>query len=173
MRDEPGLSLTPYGYARNASAREHIARDLAADVVALLQSEAEIERRSEAGETIGRDPVRPGHLAVLVRTNQHAALIRDALDEAGVPAVINGAGSVFGTEPARDWLRLLEALERPASAARARSAALTAFLGWDARAPGRRRGRRPGVGGRAPAAARLGAGAAPARAWRRCSRRSR
>ncbi len=133
MRDEPGLSLTQYGYARNASAREHVARDVAADVVSLLQSGAEVERRSETGETICYEPARPGHLAVLVRTNKHAAQIRDALDDADVPAVINGAGSVFGTEPARDWLRLLEALERPASAPRARSAALTVFLGWDAR----------------------------------------
>jgi len=39
-------------------------------------------------------------------------LIREALEAAGIPAVINGAGSVFGTETARDWLRLLEALER-------------------------------------------------------------
>jgi exodeoxyribonuclease V beta subunit len=132
LRDEPDLSLTQYGYARNASARQHIACDLAADVVALLQSGAEVERRSQAGETTGRETVAPGHLAVLVRTNRHAAQIRDALDAADVPAVINGAGSVFGTEPARDWLRLLEALERPAAAGRARSAALTAFLGWDA-----------------------------------------
>ena len=41
--------------------------------------------------------------------------MRDALDALDVPAVINGAGSVFGTRPARDWLRLLEAIERPAS----------------------------------------------------------
>ena len=50
---------------------------------------------------------------MLVRTNRNAALVRDALDEVDIPAVINGAGSVFGTAPARDWLRLLEALERP------------------------------------------------------------
>ena len=71
---------------------------------------------------------------MLVRTNRQAALIRDALEEAGVPAVINGAGSVFGTDAAREWLRLLEALERPASITRAHSAALTCFLGWSARA---------------------------------------
>ena len=46
--------------------------------------------------------------------------------------MINGAGSVFETEPAREWLRLLEAIERPASAARAHSAALTCFFGWTA-----------------------------------------
>jgi exodeoxyribonuclease V beta subunit len=67
-----------------------------------------------------------------VRTHRNAALVRDALDAAGIPAVINGAGSVFGTVPARDWLRVLEAIERPASTTRARSAALTPFLGWTA-----------------------------------------
>ncbi len=74
--------------------------------------------------------VRPGHLAVLVRTNREASLVRDALAEVGVPAVINGAGSVFGTRAADDWLRLLRAIERPASATLAASAALTVFLGW-------------------------------------------
>ena len=40
--------------------------------------------------------------------------VRDALDDVGIPSVINGAGSVFSTPAAREWLRLLEALERPA-----------------------------------------------------------
>jgi exodeoxyribonuclease V beta subunit len=117
------IKTTPRGYASTGPAREFIAEDLAADVVRLLNSGAEIE---------GTGPIRPGHVAVLVQTNRTAALIRDALDEAGVPAVINGAGSVFGTEPARHWLRLLEALERPTSPARAHAAALTPFLGWGA-----------------------------------------
>ena len=81
---------------------------------------------------LGHEPVRPGHVAVLVRTHRQAALVRDALDAVEIPAVINGAGSVFGSEPARDWLRLLEAIERPSAPARARAAALTPFLGWDA-----------------------------------------
>jgi exodeoxyribonuclease V beta subunit len=76
--------------------------------------------------------VRPGHLAVLVPTNRNAALVRTALEDAGVPAVINGAGSVFGTPAGREWLRLLEAIERPASPARARAATLTCFFGWSA-----------------------------------------
>ncbi len=115
-RDEPSVRTTPRGYASVGSARDHIATDLAADIVALLSSGA----------------VRPGHVAVLVQTNRTAALIRDALDAVDVPAVINGAGSVFGTDPARDWLRLLEALERPTSLPRAHAAALTPFLGWSA-----------------------------------------
>src|SRR5581483_10713326 len=101
-------------------------------VVELLASGARIERRSQSGESLGSAPVRPGDIAVLVPTNRQAAQIRAALEEASVPAVINGAGSVFETEPAREWLRLLEAIERPASVARAHSAALTCFFGWTA-----------------------------------------
>ncbi|MGI8594934.1 MAG: UvrD-helicase domain-containing protein, partial [Solirubrobacteraceae bacterium] len=130
QRDEPSVTLTRTGYASNGSAREHIAKDLAADLVELLSSGAEIERRSQIGESLGRERVRPGHVAVLVRTNRNAALIREALDDVRIPAVINGAGSVFATPPAREWLRLLEAIERPTSPTRAHSAALTCFFGW-------------------------------------------
>jgi len=131
-RDEPGIALTNKGFATLDSAREHVAQDVAADLVTLLSSEAEIERRSEGGAPLTRERVGPGHVAVLVPTNRSAARIRDALDAVGIPAVINGAGSVFGTPSAREWLRLLEAIERPASLTRARSAALTCFLGWSA-----------------------------------------
>ncbi len=129
-RDEPSITLTRTGCASNTSAREHIAKDVAADLVELLSSGAEIERRSEDGEHVEREGVRPGHIAVLVPTNRNAALIREALDDVRIPAVINGAGSVFATPPAREWLRLLEAIERPTSPPRAHSAALTCFFGW-------------------------------------------
>ena len=123
-RDERTITRTRAGYASNASVREHVAKDLAADLVRLLESGAEIDTRA------GRRAVCPGDVAVLVRTHRNAALVRDALEAVGVPAVINGAGSVFGTDAARDWLRLLEAIERPSATARARAAALTPFLGW-------------------------------------------
>jgi exodeoxyribonuclease V beta subunit len=122
MRESRDLALTPRGFAKKDSAQQLIADDLAGDVVALLSAQARIDE----------EVVCPGHLAVLVRTNWQAAMVRQALDDAGVPAVINGAGSVFGTEIAREWLRLIEALERPASLTRAHSAALTCFLGWSA-----------------------------------------
>jgi exodeoxyribonuclease V beta subunit len=129
-RDEPGIALTAKGFANLGSAREHVAKDVAADLVEVLSSKAVIERRSEDGATLARERVGPGHVAVLVPTNRSAAWIRDALDAVGIPAVINGAGSVFGTPAAREWLRLLEAIERPASVTRARAAALTCFFGW-------------------------------------------
>jgi exodeoxyribonuclease V beta subunit len=129
-RSEPSIAVTRGGFAGNATTRAHIAEDLAADLVALLNSSATIEIRGDDGTPLRREPIRPGHVAVLVRTHRNAALVRDALEAVKVPAVINGAGSVFGTRSARDWLALLEAIERPAASPRARAAALTPFVGW-------------------------------------------
>jgi exodeoxyribonuclease V beta subunit len=125
-RSDGAVKLTPSGYASAPDARRLVAADLAADVVRLLSSGARVAARG------GDEPIRPAHVAVLVRVNRHAAEVRDALEAAGVPAVINGAGSVFATPAAREWLRLLQALERPTSPGRAASAALTGFLGWSA-----------------------------------------
>jgi exodeoxyribonuclease V beta subunit len=112
--------------------RQLIARDLAADVVGLLSARPELITRRRDGTEAERTELHSGHIAVLVRANAQAVLVRDALHAAGVPAVIGGAGSVFGTKPAVEWLRLLEALERPTARDRASLAALTSFVGWSA-----------------------------------------
>ncbi|MDP9378021.1 MAG: UvrD-helicase domain-containing protein [Actinomycetota bacterium] len=122
-RQALGFRLTQGGCANLEDARTHVAADVARDIVRLLHSRA---RLAEGGE------IEPGHIAVLVRRNAFAELVQHELREAGVPAVINGACSVFATPAADQWLRLLEALERPATQARVRSAALTGFLGWNA-----------------------------------------
>ncbi|MBW3664206.1 MAG: UvrD-helicase domain-containing protein [Actinobacteria bacterium] len=111
-------------------ARNHIADDVADDIVTLLSSDAHIVDRDADG-TERRDRVAPGDVAVLVRSNDEAARVHAALVAAGVPAIINGVGSVFETAAASDWLRLLEAIERPASGARVRALALSAFVGWN------------------------------------------
>ncbi|HTU29713.1 MAG TPA: UvrD-helicase domain-containing protein [Solirubrobacteraceae bacterium] len=121
-RSDSGVELTAKGFAAKPSARELIAADVAADIATLLGSDA----------TAAGRPIHPGDIAVLVRNHVQAGIVRESLEAAGVPAVINGAGSVFGTDAARHWLRLVEALERPASLARAHSAALTDFVGWSA-----------------------------------------
>jgi exodeoxyribonuclease V beta subunit len=119
-REDTGV--TRGGAARKPEAAELIAEDLAHDVVSLLRSDATITDR----------PVAPRDVAVLVRSHFEASQIHDALTAVGVPAVINGAGSVFEAPAAREWLRLLEALERPSSPVRAHGVALTCFLGWTA-----------------------------------------
>lgn len=107
-----------------AAARQHIAADAAAQAAELLSRGATITRD-------GRDhPVTAGDLAVLVRTNAEAVQVHRALREVRVPAIINGVGSVFDTAAATEWQQLLQALEQPTNGSRARTAALTSFLGW-------------------------------------------
>ena len=113
-----GLACSGRGLVLTPKARALVARDVAADVTALLSS----------GATTAGDPLRPGDVAVLVRTNDQGTVMRDALAAVGVPAVLSGTASVFGTPAAREWLTLLHALEQPRPI-RIRDAALTCFLG--------------------------------------------
>ena len=130
--DRAQVAKSPNGYAPAGDARQLIARDLAADVRAYLADEARIVDTKPDGSTV-ESPVGPGDVAVLVRANSHASTVREALLRAGVPAVVAGGGSVFGTEPAVDWERLLAAIDKPSSRSAVAAAALTRFIGWDAR----------------------------------------
>ena len=105
--------------SRWTRAREHIARDLAADVKALLASEATYDGR----------PVRAGDIAVIVEAHRDARVCRDALADAGIPAVYTGDTDVFASAAAPDWLRLLEAFEQPHRSGLVRAAATTMFFG--------------------------------------------
>jgi exodeoxyribonuclease V beta subunit len=108
------------GQVRAPDARAHIAADCAGDIAALLASAA----------TWDGEPIAARHVAVLVGEWSHAELVRAALAERGIPAVVGG-GTKLLTSPAGDeWLTLLEALEQPHRSGRVRAAALTSFLGY-------------------------------------------
>jgi exodeoxyribonuclease V beta subunit len=113
-----------------ARVRDLIARDVAADIVRLLTARACLLERDRDGRAVASTTLDPRHIAVLVRTNAESVLVQEALRTVGVPAVIGGVDSVFGTPAADDWQRLLEALERPTSTSRIRALALTSWIGW-------------------------------------------
>lgn len=104
---------------RVGGVREKVAADLAADIAALLASDATFEGR----------PIEARDVAVLAHTSRQLQLAQTALRELGVPAVVAGGGSVFRTPAATDWLTVLEAMEQPHRSARVRAAALTPFVG--------------------------------------------
>ena len=106
--------------------RPFVAADVAADIVDVLCSDA---RLTVDGE---KRPVEPADVAVLVQRNEDGVTVRDALAAIDVPVVLLGTISVFQSAAARDWLRLLTALEQPNRPGLARAAALTDFVGWSA-----------------------------------------
>ncbi len=111
------------GYPAMPALRDKVARDVAAGVVRLLSSGAELSVDGDPR------PVRPGDIAVLVRKHVQVPFVQAALEAAGVPCVVSTSTSVFATQSARDWLWLLQAIEQPHRAARVRLAALTPLIG--------------------------------------------
>ena len=99
--------------------REHVAKDLARDVRALLASDA----------TFCGTSLLPRDVAILCRTGAQCDIVAEALAQDGIRSVVSGSGSVFRTEAAQSWLTLLEAMEQPHRTDRVRAAALTPFLG--------------------------------------------
>jgi exodeoxyribonuclease V beta subunit len=108
-------------------ARPYVARDVAADVVTLLSSGAEIVERDGR-----RRPIEAADVAVLVHRNDDGAAVRGELSALDVPVVFSTATSVFLSRAADEWLALLSALEQPQRVGLARNAALTDFVGWTA-----------------------------------------
>ncbi|TFF12785.1 UvrD-helicase domain-containing protein [Cellulosimicrobium funkei] len=119
-------------------ARGLLAKDVAADVASRLgtASGGGDRVRDDAGgaasDAARWRPLEPRDVAVLTRTNAQAEAVRSALVALGVPAVVSGPSSVFGSAAAQDWLTLLAALEQPGLHRRATALALTPFVGWDA-----------------------------------------
>ena len=86
------------------SAHERVRADLVAEVGSIL-------RDQQLAQSDGPwRPVRPGDIAVLVRTNWAAGAVASALRGAGIPVALSGSDSIYSSEAADDWLTLLQAL---------------------------------------------------------------
>ncbi len=129
---ESRLPTTRTDVVYKSAAVEHVAGDLAADVVRLLDSDARLVSYTDDGAESSERLLMPGDIAVLVGKNYQARLVQQDLRAVGVPAVVAGTESVLSTSAAEDWLALLEAMEQPADRARAVAVALTPFLGMSA-----------------------------------------
>jgi exodeoxyribonuclease V beta subunit len=79
--------------------------------------------------TCGSSPVEPGDIAVLVRTNQQAQLIKDALSTRNVPSVLYSTGNIFDTHEADEVEKILAAIAEPASSSLIKAALATDMIG--------------------------------------------
>jgi exodeoxyribonuclease V beta subunit len=101
------LRLIGGGPAIVGQRRLGVAQDTAHEIARLLAAEPELD---DGGSP---RPLQAGDVAVIVRTNAQAALVRDELVASGIAAVINTRDSVFTSRAARALLDLLRAMERP------------------------------------------------------------
>jgi len=107
-------------------ARSLIITCVTAEVVRLLQL------ASENRLCINDKKLAPGDIAVLVRTNHEARMVQQALAGLQVPSVLHSGEDLFASEEAKDMRLLLEAIAKPNSIRRLKTALLTHFMGLQA-----------------------------------------
>ncbi|MFO7708962.1 MAG: exodeoxyribonuclease V subunit beta [Desulfobacterales bacterium] len=90
----------------------------------------DIRAATENGTLAGRT----GEIAVLVRTNREARLMKEHLAAAGVPSVLYSTADVFESPEALDLLAVLSAVAEPQSPGRLKSALCSRLLGLTAEA---------------------------------------
>jgi len=75
------------------------------------------------------DGINAGDIAVLVRTNRQAQIIKNSLLEKRIPSVLYDTGNIFHTREARDMERILLSISEPGSDRRFKTALVTDILG--------------------------------------------
>ena len=79
--------------------------------------------------------VTPGDIAILVRTNRQAAMAKDALSRARIPAVIYSAGNVMDSPEAHDVSQILLGISNPAKGGEPQGGAVHEYAGGVSRSP--------------------------------------
>jgi len=126
--EEAPLTLWYVPYEKAASLTKAAAIQLIAAAVAgeILHL---INRVPPEGADGDIDAVKPGDIAVLVRTNRQAQIIKTHLATKRIPAVHYGAGNIFHTHEALEMERILSSIAEPANERLFRSALVTDMLG--------------------------------------------
>ena len=111
---------------QRSAAKQAAAQATAAEIARLL--------RAADDKTIVYDdkPLAPSHVAVLVRTHNEGAIVKEALAALGIASVELAHESVFRTRDAEDVARVLAAILDPGQTSLLRAALATELLGFDA-----------------------------------------
>ena len=111
--------------------QQALARQCAADISHWLQ--AGQQQRALLGKAAAHRPVQASDITVLVRSRNEANLIREALNQLGIPSVyLSNRDSVYTTPEARELLWLLQAVLAPEQERMLRTALATSLFAFDA-----------------------------------------
>ena len=75
------------------------------------------------------DPIKAGDIAVLVRTNRQAQIIKNCLSSKRIPSVLQNTGNIFHTHEALELERILLSIVEPANERRFKTALATDIIG--------------------------------------------
>ncbi|MBW2107324.1 MAG: exodeoxyribonuclease V subunit beta, partial [Deltaproteobacteria bacterium] len=109
-----------------SEARPLIARAVAAEIARLLRL------AQDHRALLGKRPLSPEDIAVLVRTNAEARLMKDALSALNIPSVLYSTGNLFEAREALEVQRLLAGIVEPTHESLVRTALATDLIGLKA-----------------------------------------
>ena len=106
-----------------AAAVQLIAAAVAGEISRLIFNDMQAEADSEI------DCIAPGDIAVLVRTNRQAQIVKAHLSSRQIPSVLFSAGNIFHSHEAREMERILSSISEPANERLFRAALATDMMG--------------------------------------------
>ncbi len=134
---EPGSTLKPLS---RKNAVDGLCKSVAAKIAWMLRMSGEInfegkpgarfEKMNSAGECDCK-AVKASDIAVLTDSNREARQVREALADAGVPAVLQNSGNIFDTDEAGELYHVLRAAAEPGRDSLLRTALATSMFGLD------------------------------------------
>lgn len=132
---QPAAALTLWTLASEAAVgmpeyRQQMAETTASEIVRLLHSAA-IGQTGFQLKTGEIRPLQPADIAILVRSNHEAKVMRNALSNRQLRSVyLSERESIYASPEAGDMLIWLKALAQPRDERKVRAALSTATLGW-------------------------------------------
>ncbi|HOJ42520.1 MAG TPA: 3'-5' exonuclease, partial [Syntrophorhabdaceae bacterium] len=75
-------------------------------------------------------PLKAKDIAVIVRKNQEAMEIQNALNKVGIPGVVYTTDSVFSSYEAKEMLQIISAINEPSDESKIKSALITEIMGY-------------------------------------------
>ena len=130
-----GRNSAPEEASSSEPQKSKISKTLARDRIIPLVT-AEVARllrlASENRVLINNRKLVPGDIAILVRKNDEARRMQQALARIQVPSVLHSGDALFTSEEAQEMLMLLEAIGAPGNIRKLKTALITSFFGLQA-----------------------------------------
>ncbi len=121
----------PFAQSGHSKKRELIKKRDAEHLVSRWTAEKILGLLNQSA-AIGKQPVRPHHIAILVQSRFQAEKIQQALRDAGISSVFYSRNSVYETREAKDLLFLLRAIATPGDERLMKAGLATEIMGLTA-----------------------------------------
>jgi exodeoxyribonuclease V beta subunit len=126
-----GLALDRQGFLTKETARRLIPKILAREILADLAAQYSLINKSHGAAPAGAAPAGFGDMAVLVRTNQEAQEVQEALTQAQIPSYLSKTGSVYDSPQAVELNDILWAVFCPSNVGFMKAALASSVFGFE------------------------------------------